>query len=232
MPKIRAEGETGERVSWDDTYTRVESPDRMLRWVTTHHPLIVPLMGCPRILEVGTGTGMLSGFLAKTGAELTTIDLSTAVRDVAARFYDQLGVSVKMVTGDGAATDFDSDSFDAVFSQGLWEHFNDARIQEFAIEGLRLAPLVYASVPSVFYPRFRRRGPGLAGNERFMTAARWEAVLGGFDADVSTTYYADWKILTVIGVTLPYNNHLLIKLQRREPSFVPRPRNDGKVACR
>jgi protein-L-isoaspartate O-methyltransferase len=204
----------GRRVSWDGTYTQVETPERMLRWVTTHSPMVVPLMECQRVLEVGTGTGMLSGFLAKAGGEVTTIDLSQPVLDVAGRFYDNLGVQVKTVKADGAETGFDNDSFDAVFSQGLWEHFTDQAIFRFAIEGLRLAPVVYASVPSVLYPRFGKRGPGIVGNERFMTASRWLRVLRDVDCRCTATYYADWKVATLMGVTFPYRNQLLLELRR------------------
>jgi protein-L-isoaspartate O-methyltransferase len=187
----------------------------MLRWVTTNHPLVVPLLHRRRVLEVGTGTGMLSGFLALVGVQVTTVDLSEAVLGVANRFYDQLGVKVRTVQGDGASTGFEDDAFDAVFSQGLWEHFEDQRIRDFAAEGLRLAPLVYASIPSVAYPRIGHRGPGLVGNERFLSASHWKQILFPLDASASARYYADWKILTVIGATLPYPNHLLLELRRR-----------------
>jgi SAM-dependent methyltransferase len=214
VSKIRASGEGGQRVSWEDTYVRVETPERMLRWVTTHHPLILPLLDCHRVLEVGTGTGMLSGFLAKAGLDVTTIDLSRSVVDVARDFYDRIGVHVKTVEGNGLETGFDSDSFDAVFSQGLWEHFEDRGILGFALEGLRLAPTVFASVPSLIYPRLGHRGPGLAGNERFMTAHRWLSIVGELGCHKSARYYADWKLLTALGVTVPYKNHLLIELRR------------------
>jgi protein-L-isoaspartate O-methyltransferase len=215
MPKISVPGEVGERVSWDETYTEVETEEKMLRWVTTHHPMMVPLMKCARVLEVGTGTGVLSGFLAKTGVSVTSLDLSQPVLNVAAGFWDLLGVKVTAVCGDGTKLNLRDDSFDAVFSQGLWEHFSDEAVRQFAREGLRVAPVVYASIPSALYPRVGRRGPGLVGNERFLTAKRWMAILAPLDGGHKATYYADWKLLTFAGVTVPYPNHLLIELRRR-----------------
>ena len=215
MPRISAPGEVGDRVSWDDTYTHVETEDKMLRWVTTHHPMIVPLMKCARVLEIGTGTGMLSGFLAKTGVEVTSLDLSQSVLHVAAGFWDLLGVKVTAVCGDGTESHLPDDSFDAVNSQGLWEHFSDQAVCQFAREGLRVAPVVYASIPSIFYPRAGRRGPGLVGNERFLTAKRWMAILAPLGGEQKATYYADWRLFTFGGVTIPYPNQLLIELRRR-----------------
>jgi protein-L-isoaspartate O-methyltransferase len=214
MAKVQVHGEGGRRASWDDVYRTVETPERMMRWATTHHPMVVPLMSCRRVLEVGTGTGMLSGFLARAGVDVTTIDVSARVLDVACRFYERLGVSITALLADGAETGFDDDSYDAVYSQGLWEHFYDEQIVSFAAEGLRLAPVVYASVPSILYPRLGRRGPGLVGNERFMTAGRWLSIVGDTCAYSSAHYYTDWKICTVMGASAPYPNHLLITLRR------------------
>jgi protein-L-isoaspartate O-methyltransferase len=207
-------GEVGRATRWDEIYVRVETQERMMRWAATHHPMVVPLMGAGRVLEVGTGTGMLSGFLALAGVDVTTIDSSAAVLEIACAFYEQLGVTVKTVLGDGTKTAIPDNSFDAVFSQGVWEHFDDPTIVRFATEGLRLAPNVYASVPSLAYPHLGRRGPGLVGNERLMRASKWEQVLKMPGVSTRSTYYADWKLLTVAGVTVPWPNHLLLELSR------------------
>jgi len=207
-------GEVGSRLSWEEVYRRPETPLRMMRTALTHAPMILPLVGSRRALEVGTGTGTLSGFLAQAGVTVTTLDISRPVMEVAKGFYTRLGVHVECVEADGTKMPFADDSFDAVFSQGLWEHFADNYVQAFAREGLRVAPLVYASVPSVLYPRIGRRGPGLLGNERLMSRRTWARVLRPIAAHASFSYYADWKQLTFIGVTVPYPNHLLIELRR------------------
>ncbi len=205
-------GEAGERTAWDDVYTRAETADRMLRWVTTHVPLVTALYGLDRVLEVGTGTGMLSAFLARSGISTATLDISTPVLDVAGRFYADVGASVGRVAGDAFAMPFGDDSFDAVFSQGLLEHFTDAAIDEIVREQLRVAPLVLASVPTAFYPHVGRRGPGLVGNERLMTKRRWVRILA--DHRVEPRYYPDWKVATFGGVTLPVPSQLLITVRR------------------
>lgn len=209
-----ATGEEGRRVAWDEVYVRPETAERMMRWALTHAPMVVPLTKCSGVLEVGTGTGMLSGYLAQAGVHVTTVDLSQRVLDVAGRFYNDLGVEVAKLQGDGTRLPCDADAFEAVFSQGLWEHFGDDYIQRFAVEALRVAPVVYASVPSAWYPRVGKRGPGLAGNERFMGRARWRRALGPLAERSLLRTYADWKLLTFGGVNVPYPNHLLIEIRR------------------
>lgn len=213
MPDMQ-EGQAGRRGAWGDYYKTVETPERMMRWATTHHPMIVPLMGLQRVLETGTGTGMMSGFLARSGVEVTTIDPEQAILDLSQKFFERLGVDVTTEVGDGMKLRFEADSFDAVFSQGLWEHFSDESIRAFAREGLRLAPVVYASVPSYWYPRIGQHGPGMVGNERMMKVETWREILEPVGGNLSVSYYSDWKILTVIGVSLPYPNHVLIELRR------------------
>jgi SAM-dependent methyltransferase len=210
--KSNVSGEAGERTAWDDVYTGVDTAENMLRTVSSHLPLLLPLMDCTRALEVGPGRGLLSGFLAKMGVDVTAIELSPSVLDVARRFYHRIDAKVETVEGDGMATPFENHSFDAVFSQGLWEHFDDEHIRRFAVEALRLAPVVYASVPSMWYPRLGRHGPGVVGNERFMSPGRWQQILQPVDANVSAGYYPEWKILTVAGMSVPYPMQVLIRL--------------------
>jgi ubiquinone/menaquinone biosynthesis C-methylase UbiE len=104
-------------------YAKEATTKQMFGWASAHHLMMAPLMKCTRVLEVGTGTGMLLGFLASARVKVTSIDLSSAVLEVAGRFHEQLGVAVELAEGDGMPTPFPTDGSDAVFSQGLWEPF-------------------------------------------------------------------------------------------------------------
>ncbi len=75
--------------------------------------------------------------------------------------------------------------FDAAFSQGLFEHFNNADMLGLAREQLRVARLAYISVPSFFYPHIGRFGPGLVGNERLKRLSFWRRLFQDFDVKIA-----------------------------------------------
>lgn len=198
------------RVSWDEFYASPRSVPDMLRWATTHSPLVAALVGCDRVLEVGTGTGMLSTLLSRFCDLAVTLDNSAAVLGTARRFMGGARGDVCSVRGDAFRLPFRDRSLDACFSQGLFEHFSDAEITGLVDEQLRVAAVTYISVPSFFYPHLGRRGPGLVGNERLLTLRRWREILRRHR--VEGEYYSDFKIASLAGRTLPWPAQILLKV--------------------
>ncbi len=78
-----------------------------------------------RILEVGAGTGRDAVTLAAMGAEVYTLDYVAGSLGLTLKAAGQAGVTVTPVCGDGTASPLADNSFDAVFHQGLLEHFRD-----------------------------------------------------------------------------------------------------------
>jgi hypothetical protein len=63
-------------------------------------------------------------------------------------------------------------------------------------------------------PRVGKRGPGLVGNERLLSAGKWREILAPVVRRVETFTYPDWKVLTFAGITVPYPNHVLVTARR------------------
>jgi len=78
-----------------------------------------------RILEVGAGTGRDAVTLARTGAEVLTLDYVPGSLGLTVKAADMAGVTVAPVCGDGTSMPFAEGTFDVVFHQGLLEHFPD-----------------------------------------------------------------------------------------------------------
>ena len=171
------------------------------------------LLAYDRILEIGTGTGMLSAICSYTASLTVTLDNDAQVLSQAMRFYESARAKVQLVRGDAFSLPFRDGSFDVVFSQGVLEHWSDADMLRSVREQVRVARVALISIPSRFYPRIGRFGPGLIGNERWLSARRWKELLDEFH--VETQHYSDWKQLTVGGISIPWPNHLLVRVQSR-----------------
>src|SRR5438477_8315941 len=64
------------------------------------------------ILDVGTGTGRAALMLARGGANVTAVDASEAMLEVARRRAERQRVSVRFMAGDAHALDFKDRAFD------------------------------------------------------------------------------------------------------------------------
>lgn len=200
--------------SWSEFYQERPTLTDAIDQVASHLPLIEQLLGCPRVLEVGAGSGSLSGFL---GSFVSTTVVESDGKVARQALHNPLSRNsrVHLVVGDGMQTAFKDNSFDATYSQGLWEHFTDAEVHRFVREGLRVARVVFASVPTRWFPHLGKLWrPALRGDERLLGKAEWQRVLarGGYVAEAS--YYPDFKLATFGGWTVPWPTHLLVKVSR------------------
>ena len=78
-----------------------------------------------RILEVGAGTGRDAVALARTGAQVLTLDYVAGSLSLTVKAGAEAEVAVTPVCGDALAMPFATDTFAVVFHQGLLEHFRD-----------------------------------------------------------------------------------------------------------
>jgi len=83
-----------------------------------------PLKG-KRILEVGSGSGQLSAYLASKGGIIHLVDISKKALKFSKKYFASKGLPVKLYNQDAFAMKFPSESFDCVWNGGVIEHFND-----------------------------------------------------------------------------------------------------------
>jgi len=72
-----------------------------------------------KVLDVGTGPGIIALILADLGHQVTAVDLSDGMLRVARENASKLGLSVKFEQGDAESLRFKDGSFDAVVSRAL-----------------------------------------------------------------------------------------------------------------
>jgi ubiquinone/menaquinone biosynthesis C-methylase UbiE len=113
-----------------------------------------PLAGL-RVLEPGTGTGLLAAALARKGARTTVLDVSEGALAIATRTFDRAGLETEAVLGSVFDLPFPDASFDVVFNSGLLEHFETERRRAALDEMLRV--LADDGVCVTFNPNARAR---------------------------------------------------------------------------
>lgn len=90
------------------------------------------------VLEIGTGVGTESIFLATRGMNVSGIDLSDAAINIAKKLADLYGVQVNLKQGDALNMDFQDQQFDAVCDQGVFHHLRDEERDRYAREVARV----------------------------------------------------------------------------------------------
>lgn len=87
-------------------------------------------------LEVGCGRGSLSAYFAKNGWEVTLLDYSQDVLSKAESAFNEIGIfDAKYDCCDCLDMPYEDNSFDCIFSIGLYEHFDN--IKDVAREQIR-----------------------------------------------------------------------------------------------
>jgi len=81
--------------------------------------------GGKRVLEVGCGRGSLSCYFSDAGYDVSLLDMSKDVIEVAKDIFSKNSLKGSFYTGDANKLEFPNSSFDIVFSIGLFEHFED-----------------------------------------------------------------------------------------------------------
>jgi len=89
---------------------------------------IETIQGKVNTLEVGSGSGRLSCFLASKGYETTCLDYSPNALRVAVNNYRLSKNKGIFVMGDAESLPFKNGSFEVVLSTGLLEHFPDPQL--------------------------------------------------------------------------------------------------------
>jgi ubiquinone/menaquinone biosynthesis C-methylase UbiE len=171
--------------TWSDVYGKPADVDGYVENISVHKDFLVEILrhDPKSILEAGCGSATLSIFFSHLGKQVTAVDIDKDIIERAKISSDALGGSVKFGRADAFTLPFGAKSFDAVFSQGVLEHFSDEDIVKLLREQLRVSKKVFFSVPNAFY---NHRD---FGNERLLGKRQWEKILSGFDIFLSRDYY-------------------------------------------
>lgn len=159
--------------SWDKFYSEDYNLEFLVKNTVCHLDLFksISLENPKQILEVGSGTGLMSTFLSYLGFDVTSLDNNPRVLTNAKKLVKKFNGKVKFVLADAFKIPFADNSFDLCFHQGLLEHFEDNEIIKLLNEQLRVGKTVVLSVPNDSYPQKD------FGNEKLLPSRFWEELL-------------------------------------------------------
>lgn len=164
-----------------------------------------------KILEVGTGSGVLGVLLAKNGLDVTAIDNNAEMLDLAKECASVAGVNISFLDLDGFSINevFPKASFVCSVSYGLMEHFTNQNIVQLLRLQLSVAKTVIFCVPSSSIAlKYQQRGNG---TERYLSLGEWKRVLRTANIRVKRVYgfgYADKSKYSIFPANIARNNVL------------------------
>ena len=109
------------------------------------------------LLELGCGTGVFSGILAKNGRNTTLLDYSEKSVEFCREVFAQANLKGEFIKADVLKPfPFADNSFDCVWSSGLLEHFTDYQLRFILKESARVSrKLVISLVPNAWSGFYR-----------------------------------------------------------------------------
>ncbi|MBI3709427.1 MAG: class I SAM-dependent methyltransferase [Proteobacteria bacterium] len=81
-----------------------------------------------RILDLGTGTGLLARQLARQGADVVGVDIAPEQIAAATRLAQEEGLSARFAVAPAETTGQQDASFDAIIANQCWLYFDKARV--------------------------------------------------------------------------------------------------------
>ncbi len=154
------------------------------RWIEPASATVVASVGVgdtERVLDVATGTGNAALVAAALGAEVTGLDLTPKLIEVARRRAQEAELRVELLEGDAENLPFDDDSFDVVHAHQVLQHVGDPVVA--LREMMRVArPGGVVAVRDSDYAGFTW-WPELAGLTRWLELYRAAARANGGEPD-------------------------------------------------
>lgn len=158
--------------SWADYYRGLSKhPEILIANIGEHQTFLSEvarfLVPGSKVLEIGSGTGLLGYPLAQAGVKVISIDKDPEVLAMARENAKGIGADIEYQEADAFRLPFSDTEFEVSFSQGLLEHFPDDDIGLLIEEHLRVAKGTVISIP--LPGGFQEKGLG----EREIDAEMW-----------------------------------------------------------
>lgn len=132
------------------------------------------------IIECGSGTAVVSIYLATLGYHVTAVDIEDEVlklsKNLANGYYSTLNdnhYDIDFCKKTIFNLDYKEDFFDVAFSNGVLEHFQDNEIIDIIKEQLKIAKITIVGIPTKYFASKEAK----YGNERVLKLSYWRKLI-------------------------------------------------------
>ena len=145
-----------------------------------------------KIMEVGSGTGILSLKLATMGNNVVALDSDADMIALSKKYFlkEFDCPNIKYVNKDIREYN-EKEMFDVIYSIGILEHYSDDEIVELLNKQLLLADYVIFGIPTKYFDEKKK----MYGNERYLKIRYWKNLIKrsrGVLIEESHYHYLKW----------------------------------------
>lgn len=128
-----------------------------------------------KIIECGSGTGVLSTYFASIGYDVVGLDIDSNMLELAKKiaFEYVSNNKPKFENKSIFELDYNVDEFDVTFSNGVLEHFSDEEIIETLKQQMNIANYVIFGIPTTYF----NMEEAMYGNERYLPFSYWRDLI-------------------------------------------------------
>ena len=143
-----------------------------------------------KIIESGSGTGILSTYMASLGYDVIGIDIDKDILNLSKRIAKSYNSKNKPAFKNKSIfeLDYKENYFDVSFSNGVLEHFNDDQIIDTLRQQMKIAKIVIFGIPTKYF----NQEEAMYGDERYKNNKFWRNLIkisGGIILEEKSMHY-------------------------------------------
>ena len=143
-----------------------------------------------KLIESGSGTGVLSTYMASLGYDVTGIDIDEDILKLSKKIAKNYNSKNKPNFQKKSIfeLDYKKNYFDVSFSNGVLEHFTNEQIIDTLKQQMKIAKIVIFGIPTKYF----NQEEAMYGDERYMSYKFWRNLIndaGGIVLEEKSMHY-------------------------------------------
>lgn len=172
-----------------------------------------------KIIESGSGTGVLPTYMASLGYSSLGIDIDEQILELSQEIAKKYNSKEKprFVKKSIFLLDYNKGEFDVSFSNGVLEHFSDKEIIKSLEQQMNIANIVIVGIPTKYF----NQEEAMYGDERYLPYSYWRRLIkaaGGIIIEEKSMHYMNWKkrLINFKKYFRPYPYRIFVIKQKKQ----------------